>query len=102
VRKQLPVWIAPVVAALLCVPATYAALRAYDVVFRSEPNPATIVWTPHIAMFWRLAIGGYVAGMVAPLVYLAACRDMRRTTRALYVSVFVVAAMSAVQGLLLP
>lgn len=101
-QKQLPVWIATVVAALLSVPATYAVLRAYDVLFRTEPNPATIVWSPHIAMFWRLAIGGYVAGMVAPLAYMAARRDLLRTTRALYLAVLVVGAMSAAQGLLLP
>ncbi len=102
VRKQLPVWTATIVAAVLSVPATYAALRAYDVLRRSEPNPATIVWTPHIAMFWRLAIAGYVAGMVASLVYMAARRDLARTARVLCASVFVVGAMIGVQGLLMP
>ncbi len=101
-RTPPPVWIATVVAALLSVPATYALLRTYEVVFRSEPNPATIVWTPHIAMFWRLAVAGYVAGMVAPLVYLAASRDLGRTTRVLSASVFVVGAMIGIQGLLMP
>jgi hypothetical protein len=102
VRTQPPVWIATVVGALLSVPATYALLRSYDVLFRREPNPATIVWSPHIAMFWRLAVAGYVAGMVAPLVNMAADRDLPRTTRALCVSVFVVGAMIGIQGLLMP
>jgi hypothetical protein len=102
VRKQLPVWIATVVAALLSVPATYAVLRAYEVLFRKEPNPATIVWSPHIAMFWRLAVAGYVAGMVGSLAFMAARRDLARTTHVLCRSVFVVGAMIGIQGLLMP
>jgi hypothetical protein len=94
--------VASLVSALLSMPATYAALRAYDVVWRSEPNAAKVVWSPHIAMFWRLGIGVYVAGMVAPLVYLAARRDLARTTRALSASVLVVGALISIQGLLLP
>ncbi|MGO8993042.1 MAG: hypothetical protein ACLQVI_06925 [Polyangiaceae bacterium] len=101
-RTQPPVWIATVVSALLSVPATYAALRAYEVVFKREPNPANIVWTPHIAMFWRLTAAGYVAGMVATLAYVAARRDLARTTRVLCASVFVVGAMIGIQGLLMP
>jgi len=105
VRPQIPPFLAGVasfVAALLSMPATYALLRAYDVVFRSEPNPAKVVWSPHIAMFWRLGIGVYVAGMLAPLVYMAARRDLARTTRALCGSVFVIGAMIGIQGLLMP
>ncbi len=101
-RTPPPVWIASLVAALLSVPATYALLRAYDVLFRSEPNPANIVWSPHIAMFWRLGVGLYVAGMAAPLAYMAARRDLARTTRVLAASVLVIGALSAVQGLLMP
>jgi hypothetical protein len=102
VRTHLPVWIATVVAALLSVPATYAILRSYDVLFRQEPNPAKIVWSAHIAMFWRLAACGYVAGMVAMLAYMAASQDLGRVVRVLYVSVFVVGAMIGIQGLLMP
>jgi hypothetical protein len=96
------VWGTTAVTAVLSVPATYAVLRAYEVLFKSEPNPATIVWSPHIAMFWRLTAAVYVAGMVAPLAYIAARRDLARTTRALEVSVFVVGAMIGVQGLFMP
>ncbi len=101
-RTEPPVWIATAVAALLSVPATYSLLRAYDVLFRREANPAKVVWSPHIAMFWRVDIGLYVAGMVAILAYAAARRDLPRTTRVLSVSVLVVGAMAAVQGLLMP
>jgi hypothetical protein len=102
VRALLPVWIVTVVAALLSVPATYALLRAYEVAFKTEPNPATIVWSPHIAMFWRLAVGGYVAGMVGALAYLAARSDLAKTTRVLSASVVVVGLMIGLQGLLMP
>ncbi len=101
-QKRLPALIATLVAAILSIPATYAVLRAYDVLFRTEPNPATIVWSAHIAMFWRLGVGVYVAGMVSVLAYMAASRDLVRTIRVLYVGVFVVGAMIGVQGLLMP
>ena len=99
---QIAVWIATVIAALISVPATYPLLRAYEVLFRSEPNPATIVWTPHIAVFWRIGIAGYVAGMVAPLAYLAARLDLARLLRVLYQSLLVAGAMIAIQGIFMP
>jgi hypothetical protein len=102
VRTQLSVWLATLVAAVLSVPATYAVLRGYEVLFKSEPNPATVVWSAHIAMFWRVGIAGYVAGMIAPLAYLAARRDLARFTRLLCTSVFVVGALIGIQGLLMP
>jgi hypothetical protein len=102
VRTRPAVWIASVVAALLSMPATYAVLRAHDVVWNREANPAKVVWSPHIAMFWRLGVGVYVAGMVATLAYAAARRDLARTTRVLCASVFVVGAMIGLQGLFMP
>ncbi len=101
-RKRLPMLVAAVLAMLLMVPATYAVLRGYDVMFKSEPNPATIVWSTRIAMFWRIGIGTYLAGMVAPAAYVAARSNARRTFRTLYVLVFVVAALIGVQGVVLP
>jgi hypothetical protein len=102
VRTQLPVWMATVAAAVLSMPATYATLRAYEVLFKREPNPALVVWSAHIAVFWRVGIAGYVAGMVAAFAYLAARRDLPRFTRFLCTCVFVVGAMIGVQGLLMP
>ena len=88
--------------AILSVVATYAVLRAYDVFFRNEPNPATIVWSAHIAMFWRLGVGLYVAGMTAVLAYMMASKDLPLATRVTAALVPVVGAMIAVQGALLP
>ncbi len=95
-------WIVTAVAALLSMPASYAVVRTYEVVFKSEPNPANVVWTPHIAFFWRLALSAYVAGLVGTLVYMGARRDLPRTARALLASVFVVGLMMGVQGLFMP
>ena len=101
-RARLPYLAAALIAAALVVPASYAALRAYDVLRGVEPNPAAVGASLHVAMFWRLAIGGYLAGMAAPLAYLAARRDLARTMRALHVLVLVAGAMLVVQGLALP
>jgi hypothetical protein len=101
-RKEVPFALAATLAALLTVPATYALLRGYEVLFRSEPDPATIVWSAKTAMFWRLAIGTYFAGMVVPLGYVAARLDLTRTMRVLSVLAYVVAALITVQGLCLP
>src|SRR5581483_8002974 len=57
--------------AILTVIATYAVLRGFDVLFKSEPNPATIIWAPRIAMFWRLVVGSYAASLVAAGVFFA-------------------------------
>ena len=97
-----PIWIASVVAGLVSIPATYSLLRGYDVLFRTEANAAKVVWSPHIAMFWRICIGGYLAGMLATLVFLAARHDLHRTMQVLSASVLVVGALALVQGLFLP
>jgi hypothetical protein len=95
--------IATAIAVALAIPAACAVLRAYAVLLGPpEPDPATVVWTVHIAMFWRLAVSLYIAGMLAPLAYLAAKRNLPRTMRVLATSVLVVAAMVGVQGVLLP
>jgi len=96
------VWATTLVAVLLVVPAAYAALRARDVLFGSEPNPATVIWSARIAMYWRLAISSYLAGMVAPLAYFAARGDLDRTVRAVSLLAPAVATALLLQGLLLP
>jgi hypothetical protein len=102
-RQRPAVLVATSLAVVLAIPATYALLRAYSVLFgAAEPNPATIVWSAHIAMFWRLAVGAYVGGMVAPLAYMAARADLHRTVRVLYGASIAIAILIGAQGLLLP
>jgi hypothetical protein len=102
VRKHLPMILVVAANAILAIVATYALQRTYDVLFRSEPNPATIVWSAHIAMFWRLGIGVYVAGPVALMTFMAARRDLARTTRVTAALVPLVGGLIAIQGAFLP
>jgi hypothetical protein len=90
------------VAGLLTVPLVYAALRAWDVVSGPEVNPATAPVSIHVAMFWRLSTAAFAAGLVAPVAYLAARRALRRTLEVLSVLTVAVAALTIVQGTLLP
>ena len=94
--------IVALLAGLLTVPATYALLRAYDVIYRHEANPATIIFSAKIAMFWRLGVGGYAGGMVAFAVFFLAGLNMNRTVRGLSFASMVVADMVAIQSLLMP
>lgn len=88
--------------AILTVVATYALLRGYDVLFKNEPNPATIIWSAKIAMFWRLGIGTYVAGMTAVMTLLFARRNLALATRVTAALVPIVGALIALQGAFLP
>jgi len=93
---------AALLGALLVVPAVYAAQRGYDALANAEANPATIVSSVRIAMYWRLAVGVYAGGMAAPLVYLAARRDLARTLCVLHAGLLVAGALLFAQGMLLP
>ena len=101
-RKHLPTAFVVIVSAVLAVIVTYAGLRAYDVAFKDEPDPATVVPSAHVAMFWRLGVGVYVAGIVATLVFLLARGNLAATTRVTVALVPIVGAMIAIQGLFLP
>lgn len=101
-RKHLPLIALAAINALLAIVATYAVLRAYDVLFKAEINPATVAWSAHIAMFWRIGVGSYVAGMVAVLVVIAGRRNLRATTRVTAVLVPIMAALITIQGIFMP
>lgn len=90
------------IAAVLTVVAVYALLRGHDVLFRSEPNPATIMYQARVAMFVRLTVGGYVAAMVAVVVYGASARDLARTLTVVLSAIPVVGALIAAQAIFLP
>lgn len=93
---------ASAIAALLAVVATYAVLRGFVVLTQSEPNPALVISSPRIPMFWRIGIGAYAGGFVAMLVYFLGARDAAKTMRVVLGAVGPVAVLIAVQGLLLP
>lgn len=89
---------------LLALIATYAGLRAYDVLFGTEPNPVTVMYQygGRIAMYWRVTIGAYVGGAVALLVIWLAQRHEQRVTRALVRALPFVMAFAGAQAVLLP
>lgn len=100
--KNKPALGVAVAAAVLTVPAVYAVMRGYEVLFVAEPNPAVITASVKIATFWRLWIGVYVAPVVAIGAFEIARRDLARASRVLEIAVIAVAALCGVQGLFLP
>jgi hypothetical protein len=88
--------------AVASVPVTYALQRGYDALFRMEPNPATVIWSARVAMFWRLGVAAYVAGMIAALAYFVAGLSLPKAVRALYFTFAVGAVLLGAQGALLP
>lgn len=101
-RKHFPLAAVTAVNALLAVVATYALLRGYDVCFKAEPNPATIVWSAHIAMFWRLGIGLYIGGFAAMTAVVFGRRNFAATLRVTAALVPAIGALIALQGAFLP
>jgi hypothetical protein len=90
------------IAAILAIVATYAVLRGWEVLFSTEPNPATVIYSPRIEMAWRLVIGCYVGAMTGVGAFAASARSFERTMQVLGWAVPIVAALIAVQGILLP
>lgn len=91
--------------AIVCVSsiaATYAILRVIQWRIYPEPDPALIVWSTRIAMFWRAGIGLYVAAMIAIPTYLFARRDVARMARIVMWLVPAFALIALVQGLFVP
>lgn len=90
------------IAALLALVATYAVLRGWVVLTQSEPNPALVIASARIPMFWRVGIGGYAGGFTAFVVWFLSGRDAARTLRWVLAAIGPVAFLGAIQGLFLP
>jgi hypothetical protein len=89
-------------AGLLAVPAIYALLRAWEVLAGRSAGPPIAVWSPDIALFRRVGVGAYVAGMVVPVVYFLARRGSATTARVLHRAAVIVAILGGVQAIFLP
>ena len=74
---------AAVVVALLCavLVLVYAGARVVQAWLYPEPNPALVIWSTRIALFWRMALAAYVALIVAPLALRWARRDLEGVCR---------------------
>jgi hypothetical protein len=88
----------------LTIVVVYAGLRAHDVLFKSEANPATVLYMydDRIAMFWRTLVGVFAGGPVALVVILFARRAPDRVARALDVMLPIVVVLATLQAVLLP
>ena len=53
----------------------YAAVRVLQAWLYPEPDPATVIWSTRIGLFWRLGLCGYVGLMLLPLGLRWARRD---------------------------
>jgi hypothetical protein len=89
-------------AALLAVALTYAVTRVAQAALYPEPDPALVVWSTRIGMYWRLAIGAYAGAMVAPLAHAWARRDLAAATAALPALVGATIAVMALQSAVFP
>jgi hypothetical protein len=88
--------------AFVSVPAVYAVLRAGDVIFFPQANPAVVSAGVKIAMFWRLWIGVYLAPVFAAVIYEITRRDLARGARVLRIATIASASLIALQGIFLP
>jgi hypothetical protein len=91
-----------VIAALASIPPTYAAQRLFDVMFHAQPNPATVISSAMIAMFWRVKISAFFAPAVGMLVLAIARRDLARTVERVYVGACIGAAFATAQAIFAP
>ena len=94
---------------LLVTDGAYALLRLGSAVGSAwAPMPdgaglrTYVDWSVHVAMFWRLGMGAYGAGMAALLAFLATRENVARAARVLDVLALAVAALAVVQGLAFP
>lgn len=89
-------------AALLAIPLAYAIARVVQDRVAPEPDPALVIWSTRVGLYWRIAIGAYAGAIVAPLAYAWARRDVERASAALVVAAPVIALAIAAQGLFVP
>lgn len=83
-------------AGLLAVVATYAVMRLVQVRFFPEPNPALVVATMRIAMFWRLGMGAYLGAITFVVVLFSGEPRAERWTLRAIIPVAVLAFLQAV------
>lgn len=79
----------------------YAVLRLAAAAFYPEPNPAIIVSQESVAYFQRLAVSGYVAGMVA-LALWSVPAERVSLDRSLPTAVWVAFAAIVLQAVVVP
>lgn len=80
----------------------YAALRVTQWKLYTEPDPAMVIWSTRIAMFWRLGVCAYAGLMLLPLGLRWARRDLDAAARAVAWLIPASAVVIALQASLVP
>ncbi len=88
--------------ALASVTFLYAAVRVAQAILFPEPNPALIVWSTRIALFWRIGLVVYASLMLVPMALRWARRDLVGACRAAAWAIPVAAAALAFQSAVFP
>jgi hypothetical protein len=80
----------------------YAAVRAVEVAFFPEPNPAIVIWSERSGFVWRVVLSLYIAGMGAFGGYALAARSPESTGRWMARGALLAAVALAAQSVALP
>jgi hypothetical protein len=80
----------------------YAALRAGQVLFSREPNPATVIWSAHAGYYWRALTAAYAGGAAGIAAFLGVRRATDRVVALLARVVVVAACAITLQAVLAP
>lgn len=80
----------------------YAVVRVIQGVLFPEPNPALVVWSVRIGMFWRIGVVVYASLLVAPLAFRWARRDLLGACRGALWGVSAAALAIALQAAVFP
>lgn len=88
--------------ALSSVTFLYAAVRVVQALLFPEPNPALVMWSTRIAMFWRIGVVVYASLLLVPMALRWARRDLAAACRAAAWAVPAAAVALAVQAAVFP
>jgi hypothetical protein len=95
---------AAVVAALLValMVASYGVIRVIQARLFPEPNPALVVWSTRIGLFWRMGLVAYLALVLSPLALWWARRDLTGASSAAAWAIPAAALIICAQTILVP
>jgi hypothetical protein len=82
--------------------ASYAAMRASQVLLGSEPDPAEVVFSPHAGFFWRCLTTLYAGAMASFVAWAASRGHPRAAARGLAAAIPIAAGLLALQALFFP
>jgi hypothetical protein len=82
--------------------AGYAVLRSLQVMFGHELNPASAMWSPHSAFFWRCLTMLYGGGIASFVAWVASRERLAAAARGLATAIPISALLLALQAIFFP